>query len=308
MYPMTIQEMPVDTMRDWNGHFRTKAAGATNYDGELESLPLPAHSPSADEAFAAMYEDGYVIFPSVFNKDEVAQLRAKLDSMGEPDEKYVVPKWCFNKHLPLDFANDPFWLDVIDKPGVIELADAIHGPPYTGDGPGGAKRGAVVLGGTIWITGKGRKMGVHLDGQPVSVPESVHSDPAVRIPIFSSTAHFYLNDMRMDLGPTTVVPGSHKAGRHPTNENSFHGITPKAVMVNAGDAMFFRADIWHGAGLNSSDERRYMIQVFYGVDWMARGYPPMKYDHYWSKEVIEKATPTQRRLLGAGKAPSAAAY
>jgi hypothetical protein len=298
---MTIQEMPVDTLRGWNGHFRSKGTGKTDYDGELESLPIPRAMPTADEAFEAMYEDGCVIFPGVFNKDEVARLRAKLDSMGGPDEKYDMPKWCFNKHLGLDVQNDPFWLDIIDKPGVIDVVDAIHNVPFTGGQ-------TAVLGGTVWITGKGRKMGVHLDVQAVSVPEAVHNDPAVRIPIFQSTVHFYLNDMRADLGPTTVIPGSHKAGRAPVDENSWHGITPKAVMVNAGDAMLFRSDIWHGAGLNSSEEKRYMIQVFYGSDFLARGYPLMKYDKYWSKDVIDKATPSQCRLLGGARQASASKY
>ena len=32
---------------------------------------------------------------------------------------------------------------------------------------------------------------------------------------------------------------------------------------------------------------------------MTRSYPAMKYDKYWSKDVIDQATPRQRRLLGA---------
>jgi hypothetical protein len=306
---MTTQEMPVDTLRGWNGHFRSKCAGKTDYNGELENLPRPATMPSASEAFEAMYEDGCVIFPNVLSKDEVAQLRAKFDAMGEPDEKYDMPKWCFNKHLGLDYQNDPSLLDLIDKPGVIDVVDSIHNVPFGGDGVNNRNRPAIVIGGTIWITGKGRKMGVHLDVLPVSVPEYVHNDPNVRIPIFQSTVHYYLNDMRADLGPTTVIPGSHKAGRPPVDETSWNGVTPKAVMVNAGDAMLFRSDIWHGAALNSSEERRYMVQVFYGSDFMSRGFPAMKYDAYWSKEVIEKASPRQRRLLGgAARQPSASPY
>ena len=297
---MTTQEKSVDQLRGWNGHFREKALGRTTYDGELENLPMPTGPVSVPDAIEAMYEDGYVIFPNVFSKEEVAQFKARFDAMGGPDEKYVVPKWCFNKQLGLDLQNDPFFLQLIDKPDIIDVVDAIHDVPFGRKNDHELNTGAAVHGGSIWITGKGRKMPVHLDTIMVSVPEAVYSDPTVRIPIFKSTVHFYLNDMRADLGPTTVIPGSHKAGRYPIDETTWHGIAPKAVMVNAGDAMLFRSDIWHGAWLNSSEEKRYMVQVFYGCPFLQPGFPPMRYDKYWSQEVIEKATPRQRRLLGGG--------
>jgi hypothetical protein len=300
---MTTQEMPVDVLKDWNGHFRSKNDGDTLYKGELQSLPYPTGPVSTADAIQAMYDDGYVIFPGVFSKDEVATLRARFDAMGGPDEKYVVAGWCFNKQLSLDLENDPNSLEYIDKPGVIEVVDAIHGIPF-----GGKPSGAIVTGGSIWITGKGRQMPVHLDTNLITLPESIFDDPTVRVPIFKSTVHFYLNDMRADLGPTTVIPGSHKAGRPPVNESTWRGIGPKAVMVKAGDAMLFRSDLWHAAWMNSSEEKRYMIQVFYGIPYLAPGYAPMKYDHYWSKEVIEKATPRQRRLLCGGGKKSGTGY
>ena len=151
----------------------------------------------------------------------------------------------------------------------------------------------------MWTTGQGRKMGLHVDFQPVTLPESIFEDPEVRVPIFTSTAHFYLNDLRAELGPTTVIPGSHKAGRYPEDETSWRGCNPQAVMLNAGDVMLFRGDVWHAALLNTSEERRYMMQVFYACDFMAQHFPAMKYDKYWSPAVIDKATPRQKRLLGA---------
>jgi len=241
-----------------------------------------------------MHEDGYVIFPGVLNPQEVKDLKAYYDAKGGPDEKYTVEGWCFNKQLGLDFPNDPNLLKYIDQPGIIDVVDAVH------DVPDYQQRGAIVTGGSMWITGKGRQMGTHVDFQPMTLPESIYRDPEYRIPICSSTAHYYLNDMRAELGPTTVIPGSHKAGRYPNDETSWNGENPKAVMVKAGDVMLFRSDIWHGAWMNSAEnERRYMMQVFYTSPFMTRHFPAMKYDKYWSKDVIEQATPRQRRLLGA---------
>ena len=295
---MTTQHLPV-TSDIGNGHFRHRGRGNCDFNGELESLPMPVGTPSIEEAIEAMHEDGYVIFPGVLSRREVADLRAYYDGKGGPDEKYEMPNWCFNKQLGLDFCNDPKLLDYIDRPGIVEVVDAIH------DVPDRQVRGASVTGGSMWITGSGRKMGVHVDFQPMTLPEAIYYDSEVRIPIMSSTAHFYLNDMRADLGPTTVIPGSHKAGRYPENQTSWHGASPKAVMVNAGDVMLFRSDIWHGAWMNSSKERRYMMQIFYASPFIERNFPAMRYDKYWSQEVIDKATPRQRRLLG-GAVPKSA--
>jgi ectoine hydroxylase-related dioxygenase (phytanoyl-CoA dioxygenase family) len=289
---MTTQQLSA-TLDIENGHFRYRTRGQTIYEGKLENLPMPTGPVSSADAIEAMYEDGYVIFRGVLDRQQVADLRAHFDAQGGPDEKFIVPNWCFNKQLNLDFPNDSKLLDYIDSPRIIEVVDAIHNVPDH------RARGAVVTGGSMWITGRGRRMPVHVDFQPMTLPESVHSDPETRIPIFSSTAHFYLNDMRADLGPTTVIPGSHKAGRFPEDETAWHGRNPQAVMVNAGDVMLFRSDVWHAAWMNSSEERRYMMQIFYGCAFMAQHFPAMKYDKYWSQTVLDKASTRQRRLLGA---------
>jgi ectoine hydroxylase-related dioxygenase (phytanoyl-CoA dioxygenase family) len=147
-------------------------------------------------------------------------------------------------------------------------------------------------------------MGIHIDYQPMRLPESIHEDPSITIPIFSATAHFYLNDMTEELGPTTLIPGSHKAGRPPQDEYSWRGRLPQAALVQAGDVVLFRGDLWHGSGMNSCEsERRYIMQIHYGGALSGHGYPAMgysamRYDTLWNPEVIEQASPEQKKLLG----------
>lgn len=269
-----------------NGHFTTKSVGDTIFHGPLENLPYPAAN-DLESRIERMSTDGYVWFPGVLNAEEVAELRARMDAMGGPDEEYVVKGWCFNKHIVSDFTQNPDHLDYIDRPGVIEVAEAILDP------------GCHVTGGTSWITGQGRTMGVHVDYQPIRLPEAVHDNPNVKVPIFTCTAHFYLNDMVAELGPTTLVPGSHRAGRPPVNECAWHGVTPKAAMVKAGDVVLFRGDLWHGAWKNSGPHHRYMLQVHYANGQMAKGYPAMQYESLYAPAVLDKTTDRQRRLLGA---------
>lgn len=277
-----------DELRAPNGHFLHKVGGKTTYEGPLENLPYPDRTPTPDEAVARMFSDGYVLFPGVLSADEVAHFRAIMDDKGGPDDaKWEVAKWCYNRHQVTDFWDDPRLLSLIDRPGVIETARGIHDP------------GAHVTGGSLWTTGKGRAMGIHVDYQPFGLPEAVHEDPAVKVPILTSTAHFYLNDMTAELGPTTVVPGSHKAGRAPFHETTWRGVAPQAVMVRAGDVCLFRGDLWHGAWMNSHPtERRYMIQVHYGNAYITKQYPPMRYRSLWSEASVAAATSQQRRLLG----------
>lgn len=269
-----------------NGHHSEKSGGKTLYEGVLENLP-PAQTLTTEQAAARMYTDGYVLLPAVLSPAEVAALRALMDEKGGPDdEKWEVKNWCYNRHQVTDFWQDPRLLTYLDRPAIIDVVRAIQDP------------GAHVTGGSLWTTGHGRAMGVHIDYLPVSLPESVHEDPAVRVPIFTSTAHFYLNDMRAELGPTTLIPGSHRAGRPPFDESTWHGIAPQAAMVRAGDVCLFRGDIWHGAGMNSCEtERRYMMQVHYGNQVIGKEYPALHHASLWNPEVIAQATESQKQLL-----------
>ncbi len=272
-----------------NGHFAAKGSGDNIYRGPLEPLAITRHA-SIRAAAEAMYTDGYVTVPEALDRAEVAELRALMDSMGGPDEQYEHKNWCFNKHVSTDFHGDARLLKYIDRTGLIEVVEAVLGPACR------------IIGGSMWVTGKGRAMGMHVDAQPVKLPADIAADPRVRMPIFSGTVHFYLDDLCQELGPTLVIPGSHRAGHAPHNEPTWNGVAPRMVMFGAGGACFFRHDLWHGAAMNSSDRRRYMMQVHYSHPTLGIWNPPAK---SMDAAVFAAATPRQRRLLGGGQAPAA---
>ena len=278
----------------WNGHHRVKSEGDTLFRGDLKPLPRPECFPSVAEAVEALFEVGYVVFPGTLNSIEVAELRRRMDAMGSPNEEdYVVPGWCYNKQVGSDFSQNPDLLDYIDRPGVIEVIQAIHsGEPHLGVNPG-----AQVIGGSSWITGEGRAMGIHTDYQSYSLPPEIHAQ--YRLPIYATTLHYYLNDLTLAHGPTVLIPGSHKAGRHPVNESAWNGIEPLAGLVKAGDAILFRNDLWHGAARNTHPtERRYMMQVHYAQGSFGKCYPSLRWPQLYHPAVLSKLTPRQRTLLG----------
>jgi hypothetical protein len=273
-----------------NGHFRkNEDQKCVEYSGPLENLPYPEEF-DLEAASEAMFSDGYAIIPGVLNRDEVAELKHRMDTSGGPDEQYDHTKigWCFNKHLTVEYHKDPHFLRYIDRPGVVDLARAVLGADCR------------IHSGTMWVTGPGRRMGVHCDFLPVKLPPEYAADPRVRVPVHECVAQFYLNDLTADIGPTIVVPGSHRAGHGPQGTCEWKGIKPKAAMLKAGDVLLFRFDCWHGAYGNTSKtgQRRYIMQQAYSHRRVELGYPPMIYDHYWNPEVIRQANPTQRKLLG----------
>ncbi|HYF48686.1 MAG TPA: phytanoyl-CoA dioxygenase family protein [Planctomycetota bacterium] len=271
-----------------NGHYR-KDQKFIVYDGPLENLPYP-ETFNLEAAIDAMFTDGFAIIPGVLTREEVAELRHKMDTSGGPDEQYDQTKigWCFNKHLSVEYHKDPHFLRYIDRPGVVDIARAVLG----GD--------CRIHSGTLWITGPGRRMPIHADFLPVAMPEEFAMDPRVRVPIHECVAQFYLDDLTADIGPTIVVPGSHMSGRAPDSETEWRGRKPKAAMLKAGDVLLFRFDCWHGAysNTNKQGKRRYIMQQAYSHRRTETGYPPMVYDHYWNPEVIKLATPRQKQLLG----------
>ena len=77
---------------------------------------------------------------------------------------------------------------------------------------------------TAWATGPGRPdQTLHTDWLPISLPEDIVADPRVKIPVFITTCHYYLNDMYNELGPTNFVTGSHNSGRSPNGETEWKG-------------------------------------------------------------------------------------
>jgi hypothetical protein len=285
-----------ETVSFRNGHHISKGSGTPVVRGRLpffrasiESLPLPQPIRSAEEAAEGMYTDGLVQFPDLLSSQQVAEVRKWMENSGGPDEQYEVKGWCFNKHVTMDAQHDPMWLNLIDRSPAFEVMELILG------------RGFILAGGSIWVTGKGRDMSLHVDHQTFSFPEEILRDERVRVPIYQCTLHVYLNDQVENIGPTLVVPGSHRAGRAPQNESTWNGIAPKMVSVKAGGAVLFRHDLWHGASMNRSKDRRYLLQIHYAESNRQMTSPPITQPECYSPEVLALATERQRVLLGAAQ-------
>jgi ectoine hydroxylase-related dioxygenase (phytanoyl-CoA dioxygenase family) len=264
-----------------------------------ESLPL-VHHETLDDQLEAMERDGYVYVPGFLNTAEVAELRAVANELEAQTDALDLTSSVENdghmqKCINACFNRDPLFLKYLDKSGMIELAEAIHG------------RNCHIVSMHTWLVGPGRPdQELHSDWLPFQLPEDLRSDPRLKLPIWITTAHVYLDDMTEELGPTKIVPGSHLSGRRPRGpsddgstlgEKEFNGIGEQSFLGKAGDCLFFRCELWHRGTANKSNRIRHTFMIHYANRMITQKLPPYLKFQY-NPEVLAAATPRQLRLLG----------
>ena len=257
-----------------------------------KALSLIAYDDLEDQV-EALERDGYVYFPNVLNTDEIAELRdamVRIETIPECYDRHQTPEnggQFLNKIINNSFNRDQLYLQYLDKSPIIEVAEETHG----GD--------CHCIGMQSWITGPGRPdQGLHTDWLPIRLPTDVRTDPRVKVPIFITTAHYYLNDMYEELGPTKFVPGSHFSGCSPDGQTEWNNRGEESILCNAGDVVLFRSEVWHRGSANTSDETRYLLQVHYAQRMITQKYPPYLNKFQFDETILSKANPQQRRLLG----------
>ncbi len=237
-----------------------------------------------DTQLQALEEQGYVLLPRVLEPLRIALLRCAIDDLQPIHWDYQ----GLLEHYKCVFNRNPLWLPFLDLPPLIELAEATLG------------RDCHVIGQTAWRSHPGYAgTALHLDHLPMELPAWLSERGDFSPPAQILTAQLYLSDIDHSIGPTWVVPGSHRAGRAPQpGEDNWRGHDAHAVLCQAGDALVLRSDVWHSGGANCSAARaRDMLQVHYGRRMVAQKFSPYL-DWRFNPQVLEEATPRQRRLLG----------
>lgn len=256
-----------------------------------QPLALQAYD-TLEEQVRAVEDDGFAYFPAALEGDEVAELRGTMDRLTANPESFdrrhtAEEAGFFQTHVNNAFNRDRLFLDYLDRPGIVELAEAVHGADCH------------VIGMTSWLTGPGRPdQTLHTDWLPVPLPEDVAGDPRVRKPAFITTTHYYLDDLTEELGPTTFVPGSHRSGRSPNGDTEWRGQSERSILCKAGDAVSFRSEVWHRGTANVSDRTRYLLQVHYAHRMITQKFPPYLNRFQFDEAILAEASPRQRRLLG----------
>jgi hypothetical protein len=105
----------------------------------------------------------------------------------------------------------------------------------------------------------------------------------------------YLDDMTEEVGPTRVVPGSHRGTAWPPEEKRNQPLPGEiAVYARAGDAAFINSAIWHTGGRNKSEGLRRGIYLYYGYWWLK----PYEGEQQRPWQCFENASEQRLKLLG----------
>ena len=108
------------------------------------------------------------------------------------------------------------------------------------------------------------------------------------------------------MGPTAVVPGSHRSGRLAPRTQlhdpdlSYDGRAPVLLTADAGDVCLFVSDSWHrGTPSSPGSDGRLFLQVHYGRRDIAQRLRPTTEVNQLTASAIERAvTDRQRSLVG----------
>ncbi|MFI2856765.1 phytanoyl-CoA dioxygenase family protein [Paenibacillus sp. JSM ZJ436] len=232
-----------------------------------------------------LHRDGYVLFEGVLNAEETAQIKQGIMAAFEGKDERVMLQG------PM-FEHGEVFEELVDHPVISEFIEEVLGQDCQLSSMNGMRtqhHNAV----SKW----------HVDEALFfPLPEGVELDARIQLPVYLMNALYYLEDVTEELGPTQVVPGSHRAGKDlgfTEHIESYNGQGPVSILAKAGDCLVFNSQVWHRGAPHMSHSPRYVQQVIYRKKFIV---PHLSHDNnvfYKAPEdVIARANPRRRRLLG----------
>ncbi|MCE9590496.1 MAG: phytanoyl-CoA dioxygenase family protein [Planctomycetes bacterium] len=141
----------------------------------------------------------------------------------------------------------------------------------------------------------------HADEIYLQRPENVGDDVEYPPIINVINCHYYLMDVPLELGPTEVVPFSHRACRSPRptdgNPPKWNGRSHATLTCKMGDCVMYSNQTWHRGAPNQTDRTRYSVVPSYSRRFVAQRFWPFL-NYNLSREIMDQCTPRQRELLG----------
>ena len=242
--------------------------------------------------------DGYLCIEGALNSKEVDFFSNEIDNFRSlpgwepisgmlPRGHYGWVEKCVDQNTEafMDrrdiLSYDQAFIDLIDRKEVFDLIVDIMGPNIIF-----SMSQAIVR-----ASGDGFPGYTHTDGgegqREIRVMET--SRP------IAVKAMYLLSDVEgSDCGNFTVFPGSHMRPIQFNQDPPVGPNTPGAVQLTgkAGDCYIFSHALWHGPAANNSGKARKTLLYNYCQMFMRC------YDFKDIPEVVEQASPRQRRLLG----------
>ena len=136
--------------------------------------------------------------------------------------------------------------------------------------------------------------GLHID-----YPLSTLPTPRPSFPMVANSVYF-LDDFTLENGATSCVPGSHRR-LEALPESGVEYADEVQICGPRGSVLIVNGAIWHGSSENRTDEPRVGLLGFFCRSILK---PQQAHLKLVSDEVISRATPTLKRLLGLDSQPN----
>ena len=169
------------------------------------ALPLVVYD-ELEQQVEAMERDGFVYFPNLLSPDEVAELR-RLSVQLEPSAEALDTDLTlerdghFQRCINAAFNRDPLFLKYLDKPGLIELAEAVHGADCH------------IVSMHTWAVGPGRPdQLLHTDWLPITLPEDIATESSRQNPDLHHYRSLLPERHVSGIGPNQLCDGQPSSG------------------------------------------------------------------------------------------------
>jgi ectoine hydroxylase-related dioxygenase (phytanoyl-CoA dioxygenase family) len=260
---------------------------------ELRDDAVPAASHQLER-------EGWALLRGAFSQEEVEHLRADVERVyaelpadvrlrRDPEENEDFRYEMLNRSAPCQqVVADRRILDVIEpllgEDCHIIANTAWRNPPRARNDHGGGH----------W----------HIDAGPhVPRPPGVPWDDRIPYPVFAIGIHLLLDPCPPDCGPTAVLPGSHRSGRHPPFERlqdpelRYDDREPVLLTGEPGDVALFVSDAWHRRMPSPGVKGRFFLQLHYGRRDLAQRLHTTRESHQLSAEALARASTKRERTV-----------
>ena len=256
-----------------------------------------------DEQLAHFRTQGYLLVPDALTAiglervcDAYEQVRRKTEAEWR-ETIAAAGKGVYGQgaaaHVMVDlYRYDPLFLDLANNPQVVPILETVVGPDLQLTEAIGHNHPADTPAHIEW----------HRDWPPWSHPTQ----------ILKAKVFYFLSDISDDMGPFSVVPGSHTRPDDPPGSVNSFAVGPsdqppqyagaqledmpgmKKLTAPVGTAVIWNVALWHTATANTSASDRQIIVYGYTHFWVKQWE-----DRTPSPKVVAWAdTPKKRQLMG----------
>lgn len=232
-------------------------------------------------------QNGILLLKDVINLDITLQLRERVLELAKADQT----SGKGHTYLPNDRAQR-VW-NLVDKGKVFE--EAIQNPHMLAAMEHLLGADCILSSFTANILYPGAAdAGLHIDFPLSSLPTPRPSFPMV------ANSVWFLDDFTTKNGATSCVPGSHKR-LESLPEGGVEYKAKQQICGLRGSVLIVNGAVWHGSSENRSKTPRIALLGFFCRSILK---PQQDHINLVSDEVIKRATPTLRRLLGYDSLPN----